>query len=138
MSQVPYGWTKTQQAGHTDFRDSTGQLLLRLGWADQNRFSHASPDAYLRQLAAQTAKNYQGYKLIRFGGMTSARAKRYHRPGVLLRADALLRRHVRGLPARPQRRGLRRLDHGQGWSYARTASSLMKPSASDAVCATTA
>jgi hypothetical protein len=62
---VPAGWTKNQDAAdHTDFRDASGELLLRLSAG----FSQTRPDAYLKQLAATTAKNYPGYKLIKLTG----------------------------------------------------------------------
>jgi hypothetical protein len=65
LSQVPYGWTKSMQPDYTDFRDPTGQLLLRLSFVDATKYATTRPNAYLRQLASQTARNYPGYKLLK-------------------------------------------------------------------------
>jgi hypothetical protein len=69
---VPAGWTKNQQAAdHTDLRDGSGELLLRLG----TTYSGAGPVAYLRQLADRAAETYPQYQQIQLGGMNHGQSQ---------------------------------------------------------------
>lgn len=66
----PVGWTRTEvgapptaadhSADRVDYRDPTGQLLLRFGFLEDPR----QPSVALRDLVARTSGNYPGYQLI--------------------------------------------------------------------------
>jgi hypothetical protein len=66
----PVGWTRTAvEAPSTasdhgndrvDFRDPTGQLLLRIGFLSDKR----GPDKALRDLVTRTSGSYPGYRLV--------------------------------------------------------------------------
>jgi hypothetical protein len=63
----PVGWTRTsdQARNRTDYRDATGQLLLRF---EAYGTTSATPDQVLRDQAATAADTYPGYHLIRLSG----------------------------------------------------------------------
>jgi hypothetical protein len=77
LSQVPQGWAKSMQPDYTDFRDPTGQLLLRLSFVDATKYATTRPNVYLRQLASHTARNYPGYKLLKLTDTHAGRGNQY-------------------------------------------------------------
>jgi hypothetical protein len=60
-AEVPTGWTQTTTEDHTDFRDPSGQLLLRL----REYVHEVDPNTYLHDLENTTAGIYAQYQLIR-------------------------------------------------------------------------